>query len=165
MAMSRAKSFLPHTQTNLWRRDMQHDLTVMDSVGVGRVSTGSPMLPCAGSRLAATPCGALSTSCCGAGWLNKQVWVAAVALSNEGLYKCPKGSALVFQRHKFVIFFLNHISAVGWRKMDDRTIFGSSSILLKITFFFSITSISDCNVCNNAATFLTKTCWRDCVLL
>lgn len=50
MAMSRTKSFLPHTQKNLWKRDMQRDLTVIDPVRAGRVRAGSPMLPCASSR-------------------------------------------------------------------------------------------------------------------
>lgn len=36
MAMSRTKSFLLHTQKNLWRRDTQHDLTVIDSEGEDR---------------------------------------------------------------------------------------------------------------------------------
>lgn len=37
MAMSRTKSFLLHTQKNLWKRDMQHDLTVIDPGRAGRV--------------------------------------------------------------------------------------------------------------------------------
>ena len=40
--------------------------------------------------------------------LDRQLWAAAVSLSKEGRYTCPKGSALVFQRHKFVSFFLSH---------------------------------------------------------
>lgn len=40
MAMSRTKSFLPHTQKNLWRTDIQHDLTVTDPIRTGRVRAG-----------------------------------------------------------------------------------------------------------------------------
>lgn len=50
MAMSGTKSFLLYTRKNLWKRDMQHDLTVIDPVRAGRVRAGSPMLPCASSR-------------------------------------------------------------------------------------------------------------------
>lgn len=54
MAMSRAKSFLPHTQKNLWRTDMRHDLNVINSVQLKKVRTASLVLPCARGRLAVT---------------------------------------------------------------------------------------------------------------
>lgn len=95
MAMSRTKSLLPHTPKNLWRRDAQHDLNVIDSVGAGRVRTGSPVL----SR-AVTARGALRRGCRGAGWLNKPLWVAALPLSHErrvikDLLLCSRDTSLL----------------------------------------------------------------------
>lgn len=55
MAMSRPKSFLPHTQKNLWRTDTQHDLNVINSVQLKKVRPASLVLPCARGRLAVMP--------------------------------------------------------------------------------------------------------------
>lgn len=65
--MSRAKSFLPHTQEELWRRDVQYDLTVSESAGAGRVSRGSAVLPVPAAVLLQHPVGLRERAAVGQG--------------------------------------------------------------------------------------------------
>lgn len=94
----------------------------------------------------AAPCSpVLAATCCDSPWGSKKGLPWGKVAEQAGLggsatsvtwKTCHKGSALVFQRHKFVAVFFNHVSAVDWRKVDDRRVFGSFRILLKITFVF-----------------------------
>lgn len=69
--MSRIKSFLSHTQKSLWRRDIQHDLTVIDPVRVGRVRQAVPCCPVPAADFLNSPWG----SGCELPW----AWVAEQA--------------------------------------------------------------------------------------
>lgn len=157
MAMSRTKSFLPCTREELWRTDMQYDLTVSDSVEQGGWAEAALCSPVPAAVLLQHPAGLRGRADVGqGGWTGRSEWQQCLCQMKDDVSVLR--DLLLSSRNVSVAFLLSHV--VGWHKMDDRRVFGSSGILLKITFF-SITSISDCNVCNNTTTFLTKTCWRD----